>query len=469
MVPAHKQDLSSERPSTYDQSVTQMGFGKVLTSIQGLQQRLQDFSVEDVARTEACAHSLAAKLSELHAELNGLDALKRFVALANARIDQIPEENFDQVEASRLEKYSGLAAILQADALIHRHGLTRPKKSSVITSELKPDDFTATALVDEFLDKSFLAEADTDRAGATTSSHGHIEAEAWVLSTDCEKDFIVTAQSNDFELGSLPGGESPQGVAQPAMAAPIEKTADQTRQATGSPAKEASGFDDRLLNELIESYGEFTVSTGAAPKPEPTVAEPPVVERETRSSSAEPVIAQVKPVEMPASPEPAPIETAPSPKPAPIETAALKTMTRPQPPAPVETLPAVVGEPEEVESKALIVPEAPKSKKDQREARAKERRLQAATKRGEIDRQLKSIIKDYGEYDLYSPRSTINFKLASIGAFVVLGLVLGGLYFFRLSSTPKPAVVSTIEQTDGTKSATTVGTPQPNKPINSAK
>jgi hypothetical protein len=111
----------------------------------------------------------------------------------------------------------------------------------------------------------------------------------------------------------------------------------------------------------------------------------------------------------------------------------------------------------------LVVPENPKSKKEQREARAKEKKLQAASKRGEIDRQLKSIIKDYGEYDLYSPRSTINFKLAAVGAFVVLGLVLGGLYFFKAPSTPNPAVVNTVEQTEGAKSPA-VATPPANNP-----
>ena len=52
-------------------------------------------------------------------------------------------------------------------------------------------------------------------------------------------------------------------------------------------------------------------------------------------------------------------------------------------------------------------------------------------KNGELDRQLKKIIKDYGENDLYAHKQTINIKKAGILAFVFLGLVFGVIYFFK--------------------------------------
>jgi len=451
-------------PSKDGPDTRQMGFGKVLSSIQGLQQRLEDFSIEDVARTEANAHTLALKLSQLQAKLSGLDELQRFVVSVNAQTDAIPAENFDEAAPASLEKYPAFAAILQADALIRRHGLTRPEKPVPAEDDLKPDEFAATALtVEEFADQIFVSEPDPSKAGTATSAN-RIEAEDWVLSTHSEKDFILSGHSGDFELGSLAGGDPPQAALQSSAAATSKKTAAEETQTPALPDRASSSFDEQLLNELIESYGEFTLSSGATPSTKPALAAPPVVESKVRSSLAEPaVIVETKPVEKPASPGPAPSKIPPSPKPAPIETPAPKTTIQPQPAAPMETLPAVVVEAKEVDSKALVVPENPKSKKEQREARAKEKKLQAASKRGEIDRQLKSIIKDYGEYDLYSPRSTINFKLAAVGAFVVLGLVLGGLYFFKAPSTPNPAVVNTVEQTEGAKSPA-VATPPANNP-----
>ena len=52
-------------------------------------------------------------------------------------------------------------------------------------------------------------------------------------------------------------------------------------------------------------------------------------------------------------------------------------------------------------------------------------------KNGELDRQLKKIIKDYGENDLYAHKQTIDIKKAGILAFVFLGLVFGVIYFFK--------------------------------------
>jgi hypothetical protein len=67
--------------------------------------------------------------------------------------------------------------------------------------------------------------------------------------------------------------------------------------------------------------------------------------------------------------------------------------------------------------------------------------LPNAKARGEIDRQLKNIIKDYGEYDLYSHQKSTNIKTAAIAAAAVLGLILGGLYFFKTASSSAPAAV----------------------------
>jgi hypothetical protein len=452
MFPAQKKDAAKATASKNAPDTGQMGFGKVLTSIQGLQQRLEDFSLEDVARTEANAQTLALKLSQLQADLNGIHELQGFVTSVNARLDAIPEENFDHVEPASLEKYPALAAILQAVALMRRPGLTRPEKPVPAANDSKPDAIAATVPVEVLAQQIFVSEEpDRSNAGAAISTK-RIDTEDWVLSADNEKDFILSPHSGDFELGSLPGGDPPQATPQSSAAPASEKTSAEKPQSAASPDKTSTSFDERLLNELIESYGEFTISSGAAPSAKPAAAEPPVVESKVRPSLAEPaVIVETKPVEKPASPNTAPIKTHSSPKPAPIETSAPKATIQLHS-APMETLPAVLVETEEVESKALIVAETPKAKKEQREARAKEKKLQVASKRGEIDRQLKSIIKDYGEVDLYSPRSTINFKLAAVGAFVVLGLVLGGLYFFKASSTPTPAVVNTVEQTDGAKS-----------------
>ncbi|MEX0804206.1 MAG: hypothetical protein WD688_12955 [Candidatus Binatia bacterium] len=73
------------------------------------------------------------------------------------------------------------------------------------------------------------------------------------------------------------------------------------------------------------------------------------------------------------------------------------------------------------------------------------RHLPTLKKEGEIDRQLKKIIKDYGEYDIYSRQSPINLKFGVIGAFLLLGAVFSGFYFLSsptaIESSNHPAII----------------------------
>jgi hypothetical protein len=60
-------------------------------------------------------------------------------------------------------------------------------------------------------------------------------------------------------------------------------------------------------------------------------------------------------------------------------------------------------------------------------------------KEGDIDRELKKIIKDYGEYDIYSHNNRINLKFAGVGAFLLLVAVLSGFYLLSSSKSHEPS------------------------------
>jgi hypothetical protein len=96
-----------------------------------------------------------------------------------------------------------------------------------------------------------------------------------------------------------------------------------------------------------------------------------------------------------------------------------------------------VAVPDEVSAKIRQIEIIPSPEAKQHKP-AKEK-VTGLTKQGEIDRQLKSIIKDYGEYDLYQRHSPLNLKVAGILAFALLALVLGGFYFLK-SPAPQTSV-----------------------------
>jgi hypothetical protein len=83
------------------------------------------------------------------------------------------------------------------------------------------------------------------------------------------------------------------------------------------------------------------------------------------------------------------------------------------------------------------------------------RSVPANQNHGEFDRKLKKLIKDYGQVDLYSQNSSAKTKFRALGAFVVLGAVLSGIYYF---SAPKSSVVP---NSAATQSQASTGSEEP--------
>jgi hypothetical protein len=92
-----------------------------------------------------------------------------------------------------------------------------------------------------------------------------------------------------------------------------------------------------------------------------------------------------------------------------------------------------------------------KASKDRQEAAP---RLQAnpllVRNPNDLDRQLKKLIRDYGENDLYSQNNGQKTKLRVACAFAVLAAVLGGIYYLAI---PEPAVAPAASILQGERSS----------------
>jgi hypothetical protein len=94
-------------------------------------------------------------------------------------------------------------------------------------------------------------------------------------------------------------------------------------------------------------------------------------------------------------------------------------------------------------------------------------------KDGELDRKLKKLIKDYGEYDLYSRQTPLKLKTGVIAAFLVLSLVFSGFYFLSSSKSPiTPSVSSASQSQNGSaapsKETTTVVETSNGEPVSAS-
>ncbi len=456
MLPAQTQELQPEMvPVQQTPTPTVYGFGKVLSSIQGLQQRLEDFSVEDVSRAETDAKNLIQQLSVLRSKLQCLAELQEFVVSANSRISEIPAENFEQAAPDGLENHPQLHAIVQASKLIRFHRIMKAAKAGAESISFDPEAGVlniATSAVQDRLTEP-LAEISlpppepefshlfdsppearseltpTETGSASSEPIYAVEDHEWLFSTETESQSsheAVTDQLFELAPADLQAPADPDPIGKSPSDKPAVRSDTQGIETKVSPAS-AADFDQRFLSDLIETYGEFTVTPNLPATIEATQA----AKSETHEFQMVDAPVQLR---RPAKKQ--------SPK-----LQALSTPVTEQPKSEEhQTLPVPLTSPKPAESKAPELLAIPAPRTSESEPIEKEQRIPTVSKHGELDRQLKSIIKDYGEYDLYSHRSAINFKTAAIAAFAVLGLVLGGFYFFKVPAVPTPAAVSTIEQ-----------------------
>ncbi len=382
-------------------------FGMVLDSVQGLQQRLEDFSVDEISEAETLARTLIARLTKLAKKLDRLTEVQRFVATARRSASQGGIENIETPDLKVLENSLPVHAIVQASNLIP---FPRPKKA---LSEIDENSLLAAAPIvyqRESLKSAADANADTrekthdfdledqarnlQEAVAPELTRGQMFAtnpegtEAPILpaamsidSTVPQEDFPSHASEEELASSEISKifaqdfTQSPENEATELLAnAPRFEFAKNEESAAKAKREEAASaaFDQRLLDELIKNYGEFASPATSTP------VEPP---------------------------------TAPS---RPAHAQAVRRELRMH----------------EQESLEQSVPNLRKS--------------------GQLDRELKKIIKDYGAVDLYSRQSSINLKTAGIAAFLLLAALIAGFYFYYSPNTPSvgdgPETPSTAAQ-----------------------
>jgi hypothetical protein len=77
-----------------------------------------------------------------------------------------------------------------------------------------------------------------------------------------------------------------------------------------------------------------------------------------------------------------------------------------------------------------------------------QRNLPNTRQEGDLDRKLKKLMKDYGEYDLYSDHSSRKYRTAAVAAFAILALVLAGIYFFSPARDAIPMIPSAVNRSE---------------------
>jgi hypothetical protein len=410
MLTARKENNQSKSTPFLQRPPTVGSFDKVVDSIDGLRDRVQGFTVEQVSDADQKLGTMSLGLSELQRSLEMLSEMKDRINRLKDTIEraraQCLEESMLAIESEPVPVH----AIEQVGNLIKlRQVIKLLKAAQDVSVPLAPRDqeVQAPVIFEPFeigskpprtsmtLEIPPTEQPLTDALRHEETVHTSTESpdkspevyDPDQLNKDLEQmkffsNEAADATQPDEAVGSIPIEElhleSIDATDYPQLnrSFPVEEisgTSDQTQ----TEASEEADFDRRLLDDLIKNYGEFSI--------------------------------------MPSSPAGAKVHQEPKNE---------KPISAPR-----------------MDSSTAVAP-------------ASHATLPLQRKDGELDRKLKKLIKDYGEYDLYSRQTPLKLKTGVIAAFVVLSLVFSGFYFF---SSPKSAITTSVSS--GSQSQNDSATP----------
>ena len=406
------------------------GFGKMLNSLQGLQQRLEDFSIADVTNAEANARTLILRLKQFQDTIGAIALVKKAAANIDQSIAEIQQLDTEVVGMDSLENHPQLHAIVNASKLI---------KLRKMMAALK-----AGADVGESQDKPILDPVSA-AAGSVERSEGIALETAKAIGAESVDSDSAAGLETSEAAPSLPELVSTRLTAATIVSSSVLETAADSP-VTAAATGDTGALHSDALADFPTAEAEFETAVAATAPAEQltdsqvTLAGPLRVEFGTNlPQPLEPKQdLQIAPVKKSKARNKAPGQVDPSKALVPANDSFDLRL--------LDDLVSNYGEfasnpnlPATVKKKELqsVEPAANKAHKAQPEhSDSVEAAAPAVKKHGDLDRQLKKIIKDYGEYDIYSDKQSTNIKKAGILAFVFLGLVFGGIYLFK---TPPPA------------------------------
>jgi hypothetical protein len=440
MLTAQKENSPLETEPLPQRPQTTRSLDRMVTSIEGLRERVQGFTVEQVSEVDQRLRTMSLQLGELQQRLRALAEMKQQIAGLQKAVRQAEADTLEQnrlatlvepitvhpiAQFGTLLKFRRVIKLLKeaksgsgvsASADVEARAPILPKPVEITTEPPKNEQKLATdfpAIQHE------LPERSTNENSVVVTSVALEQTERVFDPGPMEMDFEPNEPFSNDPADAIFLDDSTASIQPREMIAEFADTRDEpspsheaifeefkgtgdmevhlaipeteTMETTGQThtASEEADFDQRLLDDLIKDYGEFTIVPSSTPKREAK-----------KEHKLEPTIA-----------------------------------TRVQGPATVN-LPTQ--------------PNLPSQRKD-----------------GELDRKLKKLIKDYGEYDLYSRQTPLKLKTGVVAAFLVLTLIFSGFYFFSSSKSAVPTSASSTSQSQS--SADTTKETPPNGESNSGE
>ena len=424
------------------------GFSKMLNSLQGLQERLEDFSIADIANAEGNAQTLLLHLKQVQNIIAAIALLKKAEAnISESSLAQITDADTESVGFDSLEKHPQLHAIIQASKLIKLHKMLSALKAASDNRTSQQGKPAAEPYAKRTLEQSSNLSESSDPVRLQTvqleiASSPEFVSEVTSFAATLESVLPNPATTvSVFPTEVAIPGVTPSAIYPVKIDASTEFPTADAEFETANTSKEKTQYqpdqslpedfpaatNQSIRGEIIPSETSERATNLAKPAKSKQVAQITRIKKSTASNK-----------------EPRDESKAVAPGGGSFDLRLLDDLVSNYGEfASSPNLPATISNKElqAFDPATIYTPEVQPEQFSPVD-------LPMAKKNGDLDRQLKKIIKDYGEYDLYSGKQPTNLKKAGILAFVFLGLVFGGIYLFKAPpSTAKIAPASASSST----------------------
>ena len=456
-------------------------FDKVVNSIEGLRERVEGFTLEQVSEVDQRLRTMSLKLGELQRTVKALVEIKQQMSRIHKAVQQVEAESFESGRLATLMEPAAVQSIARVGTLLKFQRviklLKEAKSRSVVSAPAdmeakthplpKPIEIIpASPKNEQELGRDFLAvehdlaERLTSKTAVVAVSEPPDESEAALHTAGASIAFdpvfskpgetIPALTNEEWVATDLPAIEHKLQES-PANETPVDVTRDLGQsEATLHPPTLGIDFES---NEPFSNEPSNAIFDDSTPSMEPREIVAEFADtREERQASHEVIFEEFKgtqdlEIDL-AIPETETVETPGQthtaiPEDADFDQRLLDDLIKNYGEfsiTPSSTLNAEAKKepeptpvtPQVIVSATVIAPTQPN--------------LPLPRKDGELDRKLKKLIKDYGEYDLYSRQTPLKLKTGIVAAFLFLTLIFSGFYFFSSHKAAIPTTASSASQ-----------------------
>lgn len=448
MLTAQKENIPLDTESVTQRPPSPRSFDKVVNSIEGLRERVQGFTLEQVSDMDQQLHTLLMQLEELQQTLKALTEMKQRINQLSTAVQKAEAESLEQSKLVTLVEPIPVQSITRIGSLLKFHRVIKLLKEAnggsevLVSAEAQAKSSSPLRPVEVTPNSKNESELETDLS--TINHELSDSSDPSVSAGEVPDKFepVLRRQRAQIDFRPVPPKPDETDSKNSANGAtdlltmghePPQKSENETPVDVTSEELELTEANLLLAPEM--EFEPLSNEPGDSLQDEPTTSiETQEIAPEFADTRQELLSTRaIEEVNTETVPDRAPMEVSAD---AYFDQRLLEDLIKDYGEFTILPSSTPTAETKRERKSETTVAEPPINVSVPPVA-STQPNLLLPRKDGDLDLKLKKLIKDYGQYDLYSRQTPLKLKTGVVVSFLVLTLIFSGFYFF---SSPKPTV-----------------------------